>query len=156
MKIIKLTQGFETIVDDDDYEVLSKYKWCAIKDKRGSVYAVRGSRKLRRHIFLHRVILNNPSAQQCDHKNGNTLDNRKENLRACTPRQNAFNRRKSNIVGLTSKYKGVSWNKKRKIWRAFIYNAGQVYLGSFNSEEDAYKAYCEAGLKLHGEFFNPG
>jgi hypothetical protein len=86
-----------------------------------------------------------------DHINGNTLDNRKANLRICTRAENNCNikRRKNN----TSGYKGVSFDKRKKKWSAYISkNYKHYFLGYFVTPEEAYIAYCKASKKYHGEY----
>lgn len=90
-----------------------------------------------------------------DHKNGNGLDNRRSNLRFCTNAQNQHNQRKWGSRSgkpLSSRYKGVSWHR-RGHWRAKIQAQGKRrYLGQFQSEEAAARAYDRAARELHGEF----
>lgn len=150
VKAITISDGTEVIVDSDDYEKLTKYKWSA----NGNGYAVRGvhigNRKYRK-IYMHREILNVKSSEIVDHVNGNKFDNRKENLRVVTPSQNAVNagRRKNNSSG----YKGVFYESRRDKWRAEIkVNYRSVFLGYFDNKEDAAKAYNKAALKHHGEY----
>jgi hypothetical protein len=94
------------------------------------------------------------ASKKCvDHINGNGLDNRKSNLRLCERHENALNRviNYNNVSG----YKGVSWFKPIKKWRAQIqYKKVVYYLGCFNKRIDAAKAYNAAALKYHGEFAN--
>lgn len=86
-----------------------------------------------------------------DHINGDKYDNRIANLRQCSQAENNRNARK--LAKATSKYKGVYFYKASCIWRAQIkINGRQIYLGQFDSEEDAHAAYCAAAKKYHGEF----
>ncbi len=106
---IPLTQGYFAIVDADDYERLSQYKW-HVKVSSYGCYAYRTEN--RKRIAMHREILNAPPGMHCDHINHNGLDNRKANLRLCTPQQNSFNQKpRSNC---TSRYKGVCWNRSMR------------------------------------------
>lgn len=150
MKEIQLTQGKITLVDDEDYERVSQYKWFAHKENIRFYAWGRINKKI---IKLHRFIMNihNPKIL-VDHINGNGLDNRKENLRFCSASQNNFNRKPiKNISG----YKGVRKELKSKNWSARIYmNYKEKYLGSFITKEDAAKAYNEAAIKYFGEFAN--
>lgn len=155
MKQIKLTQGKVALVDDEDYEWLSQWKW-RIRKGRNTFYAdahIDTTRKNRNKSFImHRLImkLDFDDKRQIDHINGNGLDNRKKNLRICTNQENSFNGLKKN--GL-NKYKGVSWSKRMNKYRAYIkVNYKQKHLGSFDNEINAAIAYNNAAKKLHGEF----
>ena len=157
MKEILLTQGMVALVDDEDFEYLSQWKWYADK-KSQTFYAVRytklsrvnGKRK-RIKISMHRLILNTSPTDTSDHANGNGLDNRRINLRICTDAQNNMNRglSKSN----TSGFKGVCWDKQYRMWRAQIHiNKTRIRIGRFEDKEKAAIAYNEAAIKYHGEF----
>lgn len=92
---------------------------------------------------------------QLDHINGIRDDNRIENLREATRQQNSFN--KKSFTNSTSKYKGVHWSTRDKVWRAQrTLNKKTIYLGSFQTEEDAAEAYRRATVKIHGEYSNYG
>ena len=147
-KLIPLTQGKFAIVDADDYDELSQYKWTAAKSPN-TFYAVRSVRG--RQIRMHRLITNAPKGLVVDHRNHNGLDNRKENLRLCTRSENACNQRPQ--TGRSSKYKGVCWHKTQKRWHARIHSNGVTYhLGSFKSEIEAAKAYDKKTKELFGKF----
>lgn len=149
MKTIILNKGLTTMVDDEDFEMLNKYKWNAVKD--GSThYATRidytsGKAKT---IKMHREIMKTPIGLQTDHINGDGLYNCKSNLRIVTARQNSQNKH----MNKTSEYVGVSWHKGDKKWQAHIHIKKLKYLGSFNSEIDAHNAYLKA-LSEIGEVF---
>ncbi len=150
-KRIPLTQGKYAIVDDEDYEWLSRHKWYAIR--KGNVYyAARMPKgKGRKHIYMHREILGAPNNKQVDHINHYALDNCKSNLRLCTNQENRFNS-KSDKNG-SSKYKGVSWYRPLRKWGAQIcYNGKRIYLGYFHDEISAAKAYDESATELFGKF----
>jgi hypothetical protein len=157
MKYIELTQGKRTMVDDEDYNELSKYKWYARKTGK-KYYVLRhfyAGKKQYKHILLHRMIMNTPDGMCTDHINGDGLDNRKSNLRICTISENLMNRgsQKNNASGL----KGAYYNKRAKNWQSYIKAENKnIYLGSFRSKEQAHDAYCEASKKYHGEFANTG
>lgn len=155
MKQIPLTQGQFALVDDEDYDWLMQWKWYAkFNRSTGTYYAARNARMddgRRTTIRMHQQIMGSPLATDVDHCNHNTLDNRRLNLRACTHAQNMQNqplRRDS-----TTKYKGVQWYPKYQKYVARIgVNGKRIFLGYFNTPEDAYTAYCAASEKFHGEF----
>ena len=137
MKKIKLTRGKYALVDDEDFDMLNKTKWCAIqvRDIRGAWYALTTFEKYKT-AYMHRIIMNAPKGSQIDHINRNGLDNRKSNLRFCTFRQNNLNKPlyKTN----TSGHRGVHWSKQNKRWVAQLKIHGQCfYLGSFKTLEEA-------------------
>lgn len=156
MKEIQLSKGFVTVVDDEDYEYLSQWKWKAI-DKGNHVYAARtkrcGPRKegKSKTIYLHRSLIECDSLI-VDHINLNSLDNRKQNLRVSNKSQNISNQKKRKSK-TSSKYKGVGWNKQRNKWKATICKNYKIYhLGFFSKELEAARAYNRAAVELHGEF----
>jgi AP2 domain/HNH endonuclease len=160
MREIPLTKGYVAIVDDEDYVGLMQFKWHAQVDQRGRlVYAHRWDRKAdgrRENVSMHRQILGLGPREMADHVNGNGLDNRRENLRACTNQQNQRNREKvrTSINGRpSSPYKGVRWNPNRNRWVGEIKVDGRsVFLGHHRSEEDAARAYDAAALQHFGDF----
>jgi hypothetical protein len=151
MKEISLTKGKLALVDDEDFEYLNQWKWYCSPFG----YALRSqSRRLpgpRIAIKMHRVVCNTPEDMETDHINGNKLDNRRSNLRACTRSENQHNRNK--LVGNTSGFKGVTWHIKSKKWASYIVvNNHQIYLGLFQDIIDAANAYDSSAKKYFGEF----
>ncbi|MFH1369677.1 MAG: HNH endonuclease [Planctomycetota bacterium] len=151
---IPLGEGRWTIVDPLIYYWLNSYHWTS--DARGEcIYAIRHkvSRKGRSTIVrMHREIMNAPAGLLVDHRNNNTLDNRRENLRLATQSQNMQNRRKCRTKA-TSQFIGVFFDKNCGKWRAKIGHQGKyIYLGIFDNELDAVKAYDAAARKYYGEF----
>lgn len=154
MKEIKLTQGKVALVDDDDYDALVLRKWRAVNhDRNGRWYAFGSSgygRGNTHTIRMHRIILSAPEGVDVDHINGNGLDNRKSNLRIATEGQNAQNRRKTECH-TSSKYKGVCRRGNR--WEARVMKNKKTYwLGTFETQIDAARAYDKKAMELFGEF----
>jgi hypothetical protein len=143
MKRILLTKGKFALVDDVDFDRLSKHKWF-VHSRRGKFYAARGRNPT---ISMHVEIFGNT----CDHKNRNSLDNRRNNLRAATHQEQCCNRgvRKDNKSG----FKGVCWHKQSEKWRTQVRIFGKmVYCKDFSSKKEAARAYDAAAQKFHGEF----
>lgn len=153
--------GLRALVDEDDYEFLSQWRWHLSKEG----YARRTTRKHElvggrsQAVFLHRVVLGIPIGAgkdefQVDHINCDTLDNRKANLRVVSGSQNQWNKRSR--VGSASRFKGVTLISKTGRWQASIKTNGQSrWLGNYIREEDAARAYNEAASELWGEYARP-
>jgi hypothetical protein len=148
MKVIPSTQGYEILVDDEDFERLSQHSWYAH-------YSVRGRRPARRApvnagrkvIYLVHEILPMRHGFVVDHANGNVWDNRRSNLRYATRAQNAQNRGPNP----GRRFKGV--RPYGQGFTAKIGAHGSLYcVGWFASEIEAALAYDRAALELHGEF----
>lgn len=161
MKYIELTKGYQAIVDDEDYEELSQYKWHYTGGyARRAKYLGGGAAnpKLDR-VRMHRQIMNAPKGVFVDHINGNTLDNRKSNLRLATESQNGANRGANNGKK-SNPYKGVyrltSPRAVKKWWALIVESSTGVKkrrsLGVYATPEEAAQAYNEAALKYFGEF----
>jgi hypothetical protein len=149
---ITLTRGYVTIVNDADYEELSKHEWYA-KVSPSTVYAARSVRinGVWKTVRMHREIVGAKPGEEVDHINHNGLDNRRENLRICSRFQNQGNQRRRQEA--SSQYKGVHWKKAAGRWRAQIsHNGSRRHLGYFTDEVEAAKAYDEAALSQWGEY----
>jgi len=152
-KEIFLTQDKVTIVDNEDYDYLMQWKWQFHNGyaRRTQHICMIGTKRIKKQVALHRVVLNNPDGLQVDHINGNKLDNRKENLRVCTCAENVRNRSVSS--NNSSGFKGVCWDKRKNKWISSITADSKIFrLGCFASAIEAAKAYNIAAIELHGEF----
>lgn len=153
LKLIELTKGYQTTVDDEDYNRLSSIKWKArISGHR--IYALRNKYVKGKYItvYMHREILNiKNSKKHIDHIDGNSLNNCKNNLRIVSSKENTYNRQAN--ISSTSKYKGVSWNKNVEKWIAQIQiNKKKIHLGCYIREIDAALAYNNAAIKYYGQY----
>lgn len=142
---IPLSRDVFALVDPEDFEELSQYKWSAIRSGR-KFYAIR--REKGRTILMHRQIMKARRGTQVDHKDGDGLNNHRENLRSCTSQQNHANVR--SYRG-SSRFVGV-WRTGNK-WQAGITCRGKRYhLGLFDDEIEAAKARDRKAWELLGEF----
>lgn len=152
MKTIPLSKGMVAVVDDQDYEYLMQWSWYALWNGR-SFYAA-GSESFpdgtMDHFLMHRIIMRAQPGEFIDHKDLNTLDNRKTNLRRCSKGQNSMNARKRKDN--TSGFKGVSKTYDGK-WRATIQINGRAkHIGRFETPIEAATAYDIAASQHFGEF----
>lgn len=154
MKEIALSRGLVALVDDEDFVELSKYKWYA-NPVGARIYARRDvvidGKRIR--IYMHKMILRTDNL--VDHINGNGLDNRKTNLRSANFQLNGANRhtKRKRYSGVPSKYHGVCWHKAARKWMSAItVKYERIYLGLFESEEDAARAYNKEATKQFGQF----
>lgn len=154
MKEIPLTKGCVALVDDADYERLMQHKWHAFVSRSGPravrnapmIKGIRGPR-----IYMSRQIVDAPKGMDVDHRDHNTLNDQRANLRVCTRSQNMGNTRKR--AGCSSRFKGVSWRKDVKKWQLHMkVNGQQMALGLFTDEVKAAQAYNKEALKAWGEF----
>lgn len=136
MKKIELTKGKYTLIDSNDFDLVSKYKWyCSSMGYATRTQLVNGKRK---EILLHRFLIGMDNKNEVDHINRNPLDNRRKNLRFCTRSENNHNR------GLNSNnksgYTGVYWHKGARKWLAQIMlDRKRINVGLFSTPLLAYK-----------------
>jgi len=144
---IPLTKGKFALVDREDFDFLSQWKW-----HYASRYAVRIEYKKEgkyKRISMHRLLMKVAATQEIDHINNNSLDNRKNNLRVVTHKQNIWN----TSVRKGRQYKGVDFRKWNKKYRAAIQvNGKPKHLGYFDNAKDAARAYNKMAKKYFGEY----
>ncbi|QDX93603.1 hypothetical protein EEL30_15635 [Brevibacillus laterosporus] len=148
---IPLTKGEVAIVDDLDYELLSRYKWHYVS----SGYAGRSIHHrdtiARSFVLMHRKIVGAPVGKVVDHINGNKLDNRRSNLRIVDQTKNQANRQQLNRNN-KSGFRGVSWSKAAGKWESSVMFLGKkIYLGIYESPVDAAVAYNTKASELFGD-----
>jgi hypothetical protein len=152
---VKLPSGEIAVISEQDKDRVSSHKWYVAKKNNGKKYIyafTQNSEGKKTFLYLHRLILAlQPSdGMIADHINGDTFDNRRENLRVATPAQNNWNSKKK---GGSNKYKGISLIKETGMWDVRINaNNRRYYLGHYRTEEEAALAYNKAAYELHGEF----
>ena len=147
---IPLQGGDVAYVDAADYVRLKDYTWFMSKEGYAVGFVPNGDGQFKLQ-YMHRLILQPDPGELTDHINGDRLDNRRENLRTATPRQNMQSKR---VSGLSeTKLKGVSRHKARGKYHARIQLEGiRYHLGFFEDAETAALAYDEAARRLFGEF----
>jgi hypothetical protein len=154
MKAIPLTRGFAAVVDDEDYDRLCKQKWCALvsRDGRAMAYRVQWMKgeKRYRSVYMHREITSAQKGQYVDHINFDTLDNRRSNLRPCSPLESVRHqrgRRKRRF-----EHKGITAFRNGKYRARIQVNGKPIELGTFPNQKMAAEAYQKAAEKYFGEF----
>lgn len=148
---VDLGAGLFALVDEADFAFLNQWKWSVIKNRSGVFYANRCRRLQGKQfsVLMHRFLAAPPKGYVVDHRNGDTLDNRKENLRVCLPAQNATSR-KPNVA--ISGYRGVKLKESGKYF-VQIKAWGKTYgSGPFDNAISAAHAYDALALMHKGEF----
>ena len=151
---IALSRGLFALVDEADFDLVSRHKWHAHDGYDGKVYAatwdgMKDGKRVR--ILMHRLIARTPDGLDTDHRDGDGLNNQRYNLRPATRAQNMWNR-KPNKKG-SSKHKGVGWHKQHQKWVASIQvSKVRSHLGLFDNEEDAAAAYQKRAAIEFGKY----
>ena len=145
MANIELTKGYVAVVDDADAPLLSRYTWCVSGDTRYVVTTEQGKK-----IYMHRLLLGAPARSEVDHIDGNGLNNQRSNLRIADRYQQ--NRNTAKRVAGTSRFKGVSWDKARRMWRVQLYCGGKRVSERWPTEASAARRYNELAATYFGEW----
>lgn len=151
-KEIECTKGKVALVDDDDYPLVSQFRWFSWVSSSGTWYARRtvtdGSG--RGSASMHRTIMCPPDNLDVDHINGDGMDNRRENLRVCTTKQNCAN---TKLPLPKSGYRGVYYDADRRRWLAQVtINGRSKVVGRFKSPSQAAISRDLAAYELYGDF----
>lgn len=151
---IPLPQGKVVLVDDEDYDWLNQWNWRAHRAHDADMfYVIRRTFKHegRRVVAMHRQILGASPGELVDHRDGNSLNNQRSNLRFCDWFQNNWNRRKG--VRNSSGYKGVYWHKTNNSWAAqIVFKGHKLHLGLFPNPIEAARTYDVAAFEHYGDF----
>ena len=132
------------IINKEDLDKVKGYKWGMCHNYVSTLYN-------RKRILLHRFIVDCEDGMMVDHIDGNPLNNTRSNLRIVTPQQNALNKDTKGIGN--NKRMGVTFDKRHNKWLAKIQvDKKEIYLGMYNTEEEAIKAREEAEIKYFGEY----
>lgn len=152
MKLLPLANSSHVaLVDDADHEQVLPFRWCWNPQRRYVYYQPPRAGKKQTTVRLHVFLIGALGGFEIDHKDGNPLNNQRENLRHATHAQNQANRRKFSCRVTTSRFKGVSSSRGK--WAAFItVNRKSKNLGRFLSEDQAAAAYDRAATTTFGEF----
>ncbi len=145
----KRGEGKFALVDDEDFNSLVGFAWhyhngypCRVLPRNGE-----GSR----HAPMHKLLMSAAPGEEVDHVDGNGLNNTRRNLRSASHRNNIRNAKKRSNT--SSRFKGVSWDRSKRRWYAYINDGSKMkYLGRYRTEEAAAKVYDEAAVELFGEY----
>jgi hypothetical protein len=140
---IPLTQGKYALIDADDLPVVSAYRWHLSVTKSGLMYAAASQGRAKK-IYMHRLLMNAPHGVMVDHRNGDSLDNTRANMRLCTNAENQRNARRRK--GQNTMPTGVRWESRKGRWIVI------VRVDSYETEEEAVAASLKAKEYFYGDF----
>jgi hypothetical protein len=151
---LPLTRGYVALIDDADRDAVIMRSWHAHRNNDGRIYAqtrlFKSETLSRTVVSLHRFLMKPPRDSWVDHRDGNTLNNTRANLRICSPAENNRNRKP---IGSTSRFKGVwLYRQSGKLRTAITVGGQRINGGLFETEEEAARRYDELARIHHGEF----
>jgi hypothetical protein len=150
-----LASNRSTLIDIDDYEWASQFSWCAPPaGRRKNLHYVIRSRTGASPTSMHRSLMNAVKGEIVDHRNGNTLDNRRANLRKCTKSENKRNTFRYARAVKGKPYKGIGQDKRYPdTYYAAVYVDGKkITCTKFKTPEEAARGYDRLALQYYGEF----
>lgn len=147
MKRIPLTKGYSAIIDDEDYSKVGHLKWCFCNGYASRAVRTHGKKQT---VYMHRVILDAPQGMDVDHKNHDTLDNRRENIWICTRRENLQNLKHKTRIMAGSGYKGVYPHRNK--WQVKVsMNGTEMHVGIYDTKQEAALYYNVAAQLFLGK-----
>ena len=148
---VRVGNKYQTQVSDEDLESVSQFNYHIDHASNGYLYVCRYGPK-RKHVRLHRELMGFPTGD-VDHINGDTLDNRRTNLRVASRRGLNVANQRTQSRPKSSRFKGVAWDTQRGRWYAYIQvNQKTKSLGRHDDEVEAALAYNRAAVDLFGPF----
>jgi hypothetical protein len=155
VKKLPLNNGGYTLIDADRFEELSLYRWNKYDNGNGRLYVSRYC-QMAGKVYLHREITGAVKGEWVDHIDNDSLNNTGKNLRITDRKGNLRNTSKRRMVSgkpTSSRYKGVSWDKKLCKWRAKIHlGRKNIHIGYYKDEKEAARAYDSRARELYGEY----
>lgn len=147
---VALTRGFEAMIDVSDIPIVENYGWRIMMLRLGHAYAARSGDTPGSVVLMHRAILNAPQGEKVDHRDGDGLNNRRQNIRLATSAENNANMvvSRRNKLGV----KGVSTEKSGRFSASIQKDRQKLHIGTFNTPEEASAAYFGAARMLWGDF----
>lgn len=141
---ITLTRGLKVLIDDNDYAAVRQHRWSVSGSLEKGLYAVAKIDGAR--VQMHRLLMDAPRHLVVDHINGQTLDNRRANLRCCTHSENLRNQARRATKGFKGVYRRASG------WQTRLTVGGRNYTSTHETELGAARAYDLLAQEHFGEF----
>ena len=139
-------KGKKVLIDEDDFPVISRLTWHIDSGYATTTFITNNKKTYK--IFMHRLILQSKRGYVVDHKNGNRLDNRKENLQYATHSQNSQNQKRK--INKKSGFLGVEKVSQNSFRARLSLQGKKLNIGWFKSAKKAALAYDKAALVIFG------